>query len=145
MTRGLRALIAPGVATLVGAALLCGLGEWQLRRLAWKEALIAAVESRAHAPPVEAPAEADWPRLDPADYEYRHVRLAGAYDASKQVLVYRALAEPRGRYGGPGYLTMTPLRLADGAVVLVDRGFVPRRAERRQATVSMAARRPSSD
>ena len=39
--------------------------------------------------------------------------------------MFRALSEPRGRYGGPGYLVMTPLKLADGATVLVNRGFVP--------------------
>lgn len=120
-----RSLVAPALATLVGIAVLVGLGVWQLQRLAWKEALIAAVESRVHAAPVDLPAEADWPKLDPADTEYRHVRLAGVYDASRQALVFRALASPRGRYGGPGYLVMTPLRLASGAVVLVNRGFVP--------------------
>jgi surfeit locus 1 family protein len=118
-------LIAPAVASVVCVALLIGLGVWQLHRLAWKEALIAAVEARAHAAPVDAPPESDWPRLDPADYEYRRVRFAGVFDGSRQVTVFRALSEPRGRFGGPGYLVMTPLKLVDGATVLVDRGFVP--------------------
>lgn len=125
MSRRARSLIAPALATLAGLAVLVSLGVWQLQRLAWKEALIGAVESRVHAAPVELPAEADWPRLDPADYEYRHVRVGGIYDVSRQALVFRALGNPRGRYGGPGYLVMTPLRLASGAVVLVNRGFVP--------------------
>jgi surfeit locus 1 family protein len=125
MTGRARSLAAPALASLVGVALLVGLGVWQLRRLAWKQALIAATESRVHAAAVELPAEADWPKLRPADYEYRHVRLTGVYDANRQALVFRALASPRGRYGGPGYLVMTPLRLASGAVVLVNRGFVP--------------------
>ena len=55
MNARVRALIAPGVATTVCFALLIGLGAWQLRRLAWKEALIAAAESRAHAAPVDPP------------------------------------------------------------------------------------------
>jgi surfeit locus 1 family protein len=121
----IRGLVAPAVATIVCAALLVSLGVWQLRRLAWKEALIAAVESRAHAAPVAAPPESEWSRLDPSDYEYRRVRLVGVFDGSRQVTVFRALSEPRGRYGGPGYLVMTPLMLADGAAVLIDRGFVP--------------------
>ena len=125
MNERARALIAPAVATVVGVALLIGLGDWQLRRLAWKEALIAAVETRAHAAPVDAPPESEWPRLDPSDYEYRRVRLTGVFDGGRQVAVFRAVSEPRGRYGGPGYLVMTPLTLADGATVLVDRGFVP--------------------
>ena len=125
MNARVRRLIAPAVATAVCAALLIGLGVWQLHRLAWKEALIAAVETRARAAPVDAPPESDWPRLDPANYEYRRVRLAGVFDGSRQVTVFRALSEPHGRYGGPGYLVMTPLKLAGGATVLIDRGFVP--------------------
>lgn len=125
MNRRHRSLIAPAVATLAGFAVLVALGDWQLHRLAWKESLIAAVESRVHAAPVDLPAEADWQALKPDDYEYRHVRIAGVYDTSQQALVFRALGEPRGRYGGPGYLVISPLRLANGATVLVNRGFVP--------------------
>lgn len=120
-----RSLAIPAVAALAGVAVLVGLGDWQLRRLAWKEALIAAVETRVRAPAVEAPAESDWPALKPADYEYRHVRVAGVYDATRQALVFRALERAHGRYSGPGYWVMTPLRLADGGAILVNRGFVP--------------------
>jgi surfeit locus 1 family protein len=126
-TRGglLSTLIWPGLFTAFGLVLLIALGLWQLHRLAWKEALIAAVTTRVDAPPVNAPREAEWPQLDPKQYEYRHVRAAGTYDFGRQVFVFRPLEAPRGRYGGPGYLVMTPLRLADGATVIVNRGFVP--------------------
>lgn len=134
-----RSLAAPAVATLLGMAFLTGLGVWQLKRLAWKEALIAAVETRVGAPPVDAPAPAQWPRLVPANYEYRHVRVEGVYDFGRQALVFRPLSDPRGRYGGPGYLVMTPLRLAGGASVIVDRGFVP------DAMKSAANRGPSGE
>ena len=134
MSRGVRSLAAPALASLAGVAILLGLGVWQLQRLAWKEALIAAVEARVRAAPSDLPAEADWPGLKPTDYEYRHVRVAGVYDANRQALVFRALASPRGRYGGPGYLVMTPLRLASGAVVLVNRGFVPEDREGQAAS-----------
>ena len=127
----MRALAAPAIATLVGIALLIGLGVWQLKRLAWKEGLIAAVEERVLAPAVDIPSPGDWPKLNPRDYEYRHVRVFGVYDLAHQALVFRALSSPRGRYGGPGYLVMTPLRLADGETVLVNRGFVPE--ERKEA------------
>jgi surfeit locus 1 family protein len=121
----LRALAAPAAATAVGVAILCGLGFWQLQRLAWKEGLIAAVEARASAPPVDIPPPAEWSRLVPADYEYRHVSVMGTYDYADQALVFRALSDPRGAYGGPGYLVVTPLKLASGESVLVNRGFVP--------------------
>src|ERR1700677_2187286 len=125
MSAALRSLLLPGLFTLLGVAGLIGLGAWQLERLAWKEALIAEVSGRVGAPPVDAPPEADWAKLAPGDYEYRHVSLVGTYEFAHQVLVFRALDEPRGRFGGPGYLVLTPLRLADGSDVIVNRGFIP--------------------
>jgi surfeit locus 1 family protein len=125
------ALIWPSLFTALGLALLIALGVWQLHRLAWKEALIAAVANRVHAPPIDLPGETEWSKLDPKQYEYRHVRVDGTYDFGRQVFVFRPLEAPRGRYGGPGYLVMTSLRLADGATVIVNRGFVP--ADRKDA------------
>ena len=125
MNGRVRSLAAAAAATLIGLAVLVGLGVWQLKRLAWKEGLIAAVEARATAPPVEIPPPEEWTQLNPRDYEYRHVRLSGVYDYAHQALVFRALSSPRGRYGGPGYLVMTPLQLTGGGSVLVNRGFVP--------------------
>ncbi len=82
-----------GVATVVGVALLIGLGVWQLQRLAWKEALIAAVETRAHARAGRrAAANPNGRGSIPADYEYRRVRLSGVFDVSRQALVFRALS-----------------------------------------------------
>ncbi len=120
-----RRLATAAAASLAGVAILVGLGVWQLRRLAWKEALIAAAESRARAAPAALPSPSAWPQLRPAEYEYRRVATRGIYDYSQQELIFSALDEPRGRYGGVGYFVMTPLRLADGATVIVDRGFVP--------------------
>ena len=42
-----RSLILPGLAALVALAILIGLGTWQLQRKAWKEDLIAQIETRA--------------------------------------------------------------------------------------------------
>ena len=57
-----RALIAPGLCTLVALGILCGLGVWQLQRLTWKEALIARVALQMQMSFVPwAPGEAEWP------------------------------------------------------------------------------------
>jgi surfeit locus 1 family protein len=126
-TRGglVSALIWPGLFTVLGLAILISLGVWQLHRLAWKEALISEVSARVGAAPVAAPSEAEWSRLEPAQYEYRHVQVAGTYDFAHQALVFRSLDAPHGRYGGPGYLAMTPFKLGDGSIIIVNRGFVP--------------------
>ena len=39
------------IATLIGLAVLIALGTWQLQRLAWKEALIASIETRMKSAP----------------------------------------------------------------------------------------------
>ena len=53
------------------------LGNWQLRRLDWKLALIERVESRAFAAPVAAPTAAAWSDISRKTDEYRHVMIHG--------------------------------------------------------------------
>jgi surfeit locus 1 family protein len=109
-------LLWPGVATLVGVAILIALGNWQMRRLAWKEGLIAAIAERTHAEPISL-AEAER-RGD--DVEYLRVKARGKLLNGKELHFY-AFDEK----DGIGWHILTPLQLADGAVVFVNRGFVP--------------------
>lgn len=101
------------------AAALVALGTWQVERLAWKRDLIARVDARVHAEPVPPPARADWGRINAADDEYRRVAIGGTLENDRETLVYASTAL------GAGYWVMTPLRLADGTAILVNRGFVP--------------------
>ena len=120
-----RSLVLAGLATALALVLLVGLGVWQLKRLAWKEALIAAVEARVSAPASPAPLPSEWARLAPADYEYRHVSVTGNLDLDHQILIFRSSAGGKGRYSGPGFQVMAPLTLPTGEAILINRGFVP--------------------
>jgi len=112
-------LLWPGIATLAAMALLISLGNWQMQRLAWKEGLIAAIAARTHAEPVPlATAEERAGRGE--DVEYTRVMLQGQLLNDHEMHLY-AFDEAY----GPGYHVITPLRLADGSAVLVNRGFVP--------------------
>ena len=117
----------------VGALLaFCGLaalGTWQLERRAWKLDLIARVDQRVHAPATVAPAPDEWPQVSVATHEYRHVRATGSFVYASQTLV-QAVTEL-----GAGFWLLTPLRLTDGSVVLINRGFV---ATERAAVVVQA-------
>ena len=61
---------------LGGAAILVALGIWQVQRLAWKEAIVADINSRITAAPVALPAQPD-PEAD----AYLPVTVAGAIGA----------------------------------------------------------------
>lgn len=119
-----RPLLAPGLATLLALAILLGLGAWQLQRKAWKEGIIARIEARAGGDPGAIPPEASWPAWDPGADEFRRVRVAGTFLHADETPVH-GLAE--GTRGAPvqGFFLLTPLRLADGALIVVNRGFVP--------------------
>jgi surfeit locus 1 family protein len=119
-----RSLLAPGIATLIAFCLLVALGLWQLERKAWKESLIAQIDARAHGAPGEIVLEARWPDWRAADDEFRRVRVTGTFLHDREVAVHGLMS---GQRGSPtqGFYIFTPLRLASGAVVMVNRGFVP--------------------
>lgn len=99
--------------------LLCtALGTWQVERRAWKLALIERVDARVHAAPVTAPDPQQWSQVNAANDEYLHVTLTGRFLHSARTLV-EASTEL-----GTGWWVMTPLQLADGNIVFVNRGFV---------------------
>jgi surfeit locus 1 family protein len=120
--RGPRGPVGLTVLALVAISLFAGfvaLGTWQVHRRAWKLDLIARVDQRVHLPPVAAPGPGEWAKVTAAADEYRHVRVDGVFLNDKQALIWASADS------GSGYFVMTPLRMADGAIVLVNRGFVP--------------------
>jgi surfeit locus 1 family protein len=113
------------VAAVVLFCVFMMLGTWQVQRRAWKLDLIARVDQRVHAPPVPPPPPAEWPQVTAANSEYRHVRVTGTFLNESETLV-QALTEL-----GAGYWVLTPLRLTDGTLLMVNRGFVaPERRDR---------------
>jgi len=106
----------PTLAVLVGLVVLLGLGTWQLERLRWKESLIAQRQARLAAPPEPLPARAeDWRALD-----FRRVQASGAFRHDLEQLFGATAID-----GQLGHHVLTPLVRADGAAILVDRGWVP--------------------
>ncbi len=120
-----RGLVAPTVAALVGLAVLLGLGTWQMKRKAWKEGLIATLSQRLSAPPTALPGRSAWPHLTAEDAEFRRVSFRAEFLNDREAFVYTAGSSFRPDVSGPGYWVFTPARLADGSLVIVDRGFVP--------------------
>jgi surfeit locus 1 family protein len=102
------------VAVLVatGCALL---GRWQLDRLHQRRARNAVLEARLALPPL--PVRGD---VTAGSARQRRVIAQGVYDfAAERTWPGRSFQ------GTPGVALVTPLRLADGSRVLVDRGWAP--------------------
>ena len=126
------------VGALVFFTTFVGLGTWQVHRRAWKLELIARVEQRVHAPAVPAPPVQQWPDVTAANSEYRHVTASGIYLNDSETLV-QATTDL-----GPGFWVLTPLRQADGSVILINRGFVPPERRDRAAHGASEATTPAS-
>jgi surfeit locus 1 family protein len=124
-------IVAATSFTIVGVAILIGLGVWQLERKVWKENLIATLDARLDRKPEPLPPAAAWRRLARGADEYRHVSFAAEFLPGQQALVYTGGSNFRPDVQGAGYWVLTPARLPGGEVVVVDRGFVP--YERRAA------------
>ncbi|MEP9370259.1 SURF1 family protein [Xanthobacter sp. VNH20] len=120
-----RGLLLPTLATFAALAVLIGLGTWQLERLSWKNELVAQVQERATQHPHPVLPVSQWPSVTREVDEYQPVRATGIFDHGKETLIYTVLSDPKGPFKGPGFLVLTPLMLADGSAILVNRGFVP--------------------
>jgi surfeit locus 1 family protein len=117
-------VLVPSLATLVALAVLIGLGSWQLQRKDWKEALLTSLAQRLSAPPVALSSSRQWAQLGPDD-EFLRVTLTATFENDKEGLVFTSGSSMREDDGGPGYWVFTPARLAEGGVVMIDRGLVP--------------------
>lgn len=120
-----RGVLIPSVAAVMAFAVLVSLGVWQLERKAWKEDLIATIEARLAAPPGALPAASAWRQLSAAQDEFKRVELRAAFLNDREAHVFTNGSTMREAASGPGYWILTPARLDDGAVVMVNRGFVP--------------------
>jgi surfeit locus 1 family protein len=110
----LRPLLGPSAMAFVMLLILLALGAWQVRRLAWKQGILAHIAAAEAAAPIPLPA---------APGPFQKVSASG-----------RFLPGPTGSYGvavhdtpaGPvmGWQLLAPFATG-GRIVLVDRGWVP--------------------
>lgn len=107
-----------GITVLIALAILISLGTWQVERLHWKEGLLADIAERRAAAPVPL-ADIEAMAAQGCDIEYRTVTATGRYINNKERHFFATWR------GQTGYYIYTPLQLADGRYLFVNRGFVP--------------------
>jgi surfeit locus 1 family protein len=114
-----KGLLGLSLFALAGIAVLIGLGMWQLKRLEWKEGLIAQIEARSKGVPITLK-EAIALARQGHDPSYYRVRVEGRFYHGEERHLYALSSK-----GELGWHVITPFETADGDLVLVDRGFVP--------------------
>ena len=108
---------------VVAFIVACGfLARWQLHRLAEKKAYNVAVVDRGRLPIVSlesllAPGSAS---ATASAVAYRRVEVDGTFDASRE---FQLLGQTSN--ASPGTDVLTPLIVAPGVAIVVDRGFAP--------------------
>ncbi|MFZ1813326.1 MAG: SURF1 family protein [Rhizobiaceae bacterium] len=116
MSRLSRMVLIASMLCLVAA--LLALGTWQMRRLEWKNNLVAEItERRTAAPRSVAEVNEIWKR--DADVDYFPVSAHARFDHASEVYFYST------RDSAVGWEVITPAQLDDGTWLIVDRGFVP--------------------
>lgn len=122
------------VAAVPALTILVWLGSWQLMRMQWKNDLIEEFTTRARAEAVEPPA------ADAAgDSRFQRIRVSGTWMHHAEVQLTGRTFE-----GTAGYHVVTPMRLDDGRVLLLNRGWVSqdyRRPESRPGTLAAGPQR----
>ncbi len=113
---GFRPSFWPTLLTVAMLAVLVGLGTWQLQRLEWKTRLIAERQAGLAGPALPLPADDD----ALAALEFRKVVARGRFLHDRELHV-----GSRTSRGKAGYHVLTPLKVGDGTMLLVNRGWVP--------------------
>ena len=111
-------------------ALLCGLGAWQLQRLAWKQALLASQQALSVIAPIET--DRSHPLFGLEDHY--PVILTGTLDLSRSIGFFGQSLN-----GKSGEDVYAPLTLSDGQIVWVKLGLVEGRYDAATATATAAS------
>ena len=116
----MRRLLWPSLLTAAMLIVLLGLGTWQVRRLLWKQALLAQIDRAEMSRPVPLPPSGSASGLSP----FMKVSATGMFLPDDAALYG---AEVRNIPTGPtmGARMIEPMREVGGDVILVDRGWVP--------------------
>ncbi len=113
----MRRYIFPTALGIIGCAILISLGLWQVKRLAWKEALLASISARIDGPAQSLPAAAG------PEAKYTPVRISG-HTTGQELLV---LSGEKGV--GAGFEVIAAFQTEDGRRILLDRGYIPETAK----------------
>jgi cytochrome oxidase assembly protein ShyY1 len=119
------------LALVIVFAIACSaLGTWQFNRRAEALAEVARIDANYDADPVSVAEALPDPAGFDVDQRWQVVALSGRYLADEEVVVRNRPFE-----GSSGFQVITPFRLDDGRVFMVDRGWIAQGSDGRPSEV----------
>lgn len=105
--------------TIISVMVLCGLGIWQMQRLAWKNDLFSRIKAEFV---IDAATVNIDPSVDLSEALVKRGFLKGVYVHEDAILI-----QARTYKGQQGYHLVTPFRLTDhdNKTIFVNRGWIP--------------------
>ncbi|TAE82076.1 MAG: SURF1 family protein [Alphaproteobacteria bacterium] len=102
---------------ILASTLLFGLCIWQMQRLQWKLGLIERIsQGQIHEPLAALPSNDDLMRKD---YGFARIYVTGEFLHDQEIHL-----APRYYHSQLGYHILTPFRMTDGRIILLNRGWV---------------------
>jgi cytochrome oxidase assembly protein ShyY1 len=111
---------------VIFAIVCCALGTWQLNRRAEALAEVARIDANYDADPVPLAEALPDPAAFDVDQRWQVVALTGEFLADEEIVVRNRPFE-----GSSGFEVITPFRLDDGTVFMVDRGWIAQNSQGR--------------
>jgi cytochrome oxidase assembly protein ShyY1 len=111
---------------IVFAVACCALGTWQLNRRAEALTEVARIDANYDAEAIPVAEALPDPAAFDADERWQVVALSGEYLPDDEIVVRNRPFE-----GSSGFQVITPFRLEDGTVFMVDRGWIAQDSEGR--------------
>lgn len=113
----LRPLRWPTIIMLPIVVLSLSLAMWQMERRAWKRDILDRIATNQAAAPLSLD---ELLKGDPLRFEYGRVKVSGTFLHDKEF--YLAARSLKSKVG---MQVVTPLRAENGAIVLIERGWIP--------------------
>lgn len=134
MASSTRSVTGLAIITGVMVSVLAGLGAWQLQRLGMKAEMLRNIEQRIAVAPVALPAETRW-AASQSEFDYLKVSVSGVFRHDQEAYLFGVIDKNNRGENIPGYFVFTPLVLDTGAILIVNRGFVPQSYKEPQTRV----------
>ncbi len=114
---GFKPKLIPTMFTIPALIVLFSLSIWQFQRLTWKEATIQKIRIQIEHPIAQLPQ-----KIDLATWLYRPIEVEGSFLYDQELYLYGGSRQFKGENG---YYILTPLRLDDERIIIINRGWVP--------------------